>query len=172
MLIELLMPLLRSRKRYPKDVVSFIHAALRPLFLVVFDISLTSLSEPLLKRELQQCPTTIFLYVFELLLFLMLIPRSSIINGSLRCLVQFLCLLEQLLLNECVIVQLPPAHLLCLLLRPQLLEVLSHQLLYQLLVKPALLLGEGGRRRRVVGATLFPRGLLVLVRYYCSPGGI
>jgi hypothetical protein len=83
MLIELLMSLLRSRKRYPKDVVSFIHAALRPLFLVVFDVSLASLSEPLLKRELQQSPTTIFLYVFELLLFLMLIPRSSIINGSL-----------------------------------------------------------------------------------------
>jgi hypothetical protein len=83
MLVELLMPLLRSRKRNPKDVVSFIHAALRPLFLVVFDVSLTSLSEPLLKRELQQSPTTIFLYVFELLLFLMLIPRSSIINGSL-----------------------------------------------------------------------------------------
>ncbi len=116
MLIELLMSLLRSRKRYPKDVVSFIHAALGPLFLVVFDVSLTSLSESLLKRELQQSPSTIFLYVFELL-FLMLIPRS-IINGSLRCLVQFLCLLEQLLLNECVIVKLPTAHLLCLLLRP------------------------------------------------------
>jgi hypothetical protein len=83
MLVELLMSLLRSRKRYTKDVVSFIHAALRPLFLVVFDVSLASLSEPLLKRELQQSPSTIFLYVFELLLFLMLIPRSSIINGSL-----------------------------------------------------------------------------------------
>jgi hypothetical protein len=83
MLIELLMSLLRSRKRDPEDVVSFIHAALRPLFLVVFDVSLASLSEPLLKRELQQSPSTIFLYVFELLLFLMLIPRSSIINGSL-----------------------------------------------------------------------------------------
>jgi hypothetical protein len=159
MLMKVLVSILRSRKRDTKDVIGFIHAALRPLFLIVFDVSLTSLSQPLLKRQLKQRPT-IFLYVLEVLLLVeVLIPRC-IIDGSLRCLMQFLRLLEQLLLNEGVIVKLPPTHLLRLFLGPQLLEVLSHQLLYQLFVQSALLLLLGWRRalffrrlRRMVSAS-------------------
>lgn len=128
MLVKLLVSILRSWERDTKDVVSFIHAAFGPLLLVIFDVGLTSLSEPLLERHLEQRPT-IFLYILEVLLLVHVLIPHRIIDSPLRCLVQLLCLLEEFLLNEGVIMKLPPTHLLRLLLRPQLLEVLTHQLL-------------------------------------------
>ena len=127
-LVKLLVSILRSWERDTEDVVSFIHAALGPLLLVIFDVSLTGLSEPLLERHLEQCPT-IFLYILEVLLLVHVLIPHRIVDSSLRCLVQLLGLLKELLLNEGVVVKLPPTHLLGLLLRPQLLEVLTHQLL-------------------------------------------
>ena len=138
MLLKLLVSILRSWERDTKDVVSFIHAALGPLLLVIFDVGLTGLSEPLLERHLEQRPT-IFLYILKVLLLVHVLIPHRIIDSSLGCLVQLLRLLEELLLNEGVIVKLPPTHLLRLLLRPQLLEVLTHQLFYQLLVNTGLL---------------------------------
>lgn len=63
MLMELLLSFLRPRKRYTKDIVSFVHAALGPLFLVVFNVALTCLRE---SRELE-LRSTVLLMIFVLL---------------------------------------------------------------------------------------------------------
>lgn len=79
-LLILLMSLLR--KRSTKDVVSFIHTALGPLFLVVFYVCMTGLSQPLFNCKLEQSPT-IFLNVFEMLLFVHVLVPHCIIDCSL-----------------------------------------------------------------------------------------
>lgn len=53
MLMELLLSFFRPRRRYTKDIVSFVHAALGPLLLVVLNVGLTGLPKSLLECELE-----------------------------------------------------------------------------------------------------------------------
>ncbi len=63
MLLEVLLSFLRSWNRYTEYIVSFVHAALGSLFLVVFYVCLTVLGDPLLNPELNLC-STILLLIF------------------------------------------------------------------------------------------------------------